>query len=307
MADDPWADDPNDRYGGDAPDAADGPHADLGTYASDRDVEAPNPKKGMGTGVKVLVGLLIGGFLLCAVCCGGFFWEISASGFGADATPAGVRAKADEIFTIDLPQDYQPQIGIGGSLPFSRWVADVRMDMAAYRTPGGGQLQIEKLSFPPEMAGPAERNQMEMQLRPLTEQSNPGGVLFTAAGAAEIRPLTTADGRSVNWTFAEGAAVTRDGTDLGEARQVTGKFEDGSDSYALNLVLTLENYDEDAVVAMLESIELVDPQTEPVPPGNDVPMEEAGVDVTPAGDDSDADIELDADADAAVEMDAEAP
>ncbi|MFH5806002.1 hypothetical protein [Alienimonas sp. DA493] len=276
MADDPWADDPHDpnEYGGDAPNPEDGPHADLGTYASDREVEAPDPQKGMGTGVKVLVGLLIGGGLLIGLCCCGGFWEISASGLTPDDTPAGVRAKTDEILTIDIPDDFTPQVSMGGAIPFMRWFADFRMELAAYQTPGGGQLMLMKLRIP---EGGGDQAQMEAQLRQgMNQDGNNNGVRVDVT-STETRTLVTADGRSIDWQFSEGTGRNQQGADLGAFREVKGTFTDGTDVYILNLTIAEDEYDEAEIVSMLESIELVDPQTEPVPPGNEDVMEEAEV------------------------------
>ncbi|QDT15100.1 hypothetical protein [Alienimonas californiensis] len=276
MADDPWADDPHDpdQYGGDAPNPEDGPHADLGTYASDREVQAPNPQKSMGTGVKILVALLIGGGLLALLCCCGGFWEFSASGITSpDATPAGVRAKTDEILTIDIPDDFNPEISLGGEIPVMRWFVDMRMDVAAYAVPGGGQLMLMKLRVPPGQ----DQAAMEAQLKQSMNQSGNNQNVRVDVTSTETRTLVTADGRSIDWQFSEGTGRGPDGGDLGAFREVKGTFVDGTDVYILNLMIAEDEYDEAEIVSMLESIELVDPQTEPVPPGNEDVMEEAEV------------------------------
>lgn len=304
MADDPWADDPHDpdRYGGDAPNPEDGPNADLGTYASDREVEAPNPKKSMGTGVKVLVALLIGGGLLALLCCGGVFAEYWSSGIlSPDDTPAGVRAKTDEILTIALPDDFNPVIGIGGEIPLLRWTADARMGLVSYSTPGGGQFTVTRIVLPPNAE--AQRAQMEAQLTQGFQQ-NGGGTRVDVADSRTVT-LVTADGRSVDWTFGEGTGRGPDGGDLGAFRKVEGRFVDGTASYALTLTIAEDEYDEAEIISMLESIELVDPQTEPVPPGKEPVTEE---DVMEAAEEAPAGAAADGDAagDAEVDVNAEA-
>ena len=290
MADDPWADDPNDGYGGrydgaGGPDAADGPHADLGTYASDREVEAPNPKAATGCGVKALVLLLLGGGLLAALCCGGFLWE-GMTAMPLDDTPAGVRAKTDEILTLDLPDDYAPELSLGGGVPVMRWLADVRVDKAVYRTPGGGQLQVSKRTYPADLADdPQKRLAVEDSMRQILDAANPRGVIV-AATESGTRTLVTADGRTVDWVFAQGPARGRDGADRGAYRQVTGTIPDGDQEFRLQLDLPEENWDEAAVVSMLESIELIDPQTEPVPADKEAVIEEAVTDEPAATDDA---------------------
>ncbi|NNJ28107.1 hypothetical protein [Alienimonas chondri] len=286
MADDPWADDSRDRDRDDFArnddfarddfgDADDGPHADLGTYASDREVEAPNPKKGVGTAVKVIVGLLVGGGLLALLCCGGLFWELSASGFtNPDVTPAGVRAKTDEMLVIDIPDDFTPEISMGGEMPFARWMGDFRMDLAAYGVPGGGQLMLMKLRIPNEGG---DRQQMEAQMRQSMDQNSNNNGVRVDVTTTETRTLTTADGRDVEWQFSEGTGRSQQGADLGAYHEIKGTFADGTDVYILQLMIADDEYDEAEIVSMLESIELVDPQTEPVPAGKEPVLEEAPV------------------------------
>ena len=278
MADDPWADDPNDRYGGrhgsaEGPDAADGPHADLGTYASDRDVEAPNPKKAVGTGVKVLVGLVVGGGLLAALCCGGVIWD-SFAAVEVDDTPAGVRAKTDELLTLAVPDDYEPRAGRGISLPVLRWIAPARLDAALYDTPGGGRLELVRTHLPPNLPADDREEYRQLLDQQLTGQVG-AGPRFTMT-KSDTRALPTADGRTVAWSFAEGTAGA-----LGDARQVTGTVEEGPDVYTLELLLPEAEYDEAEVVALLQSLAVVTPGVEPVPAGNAAPLEEAEVPVEP--------------------------
>ncbi len=279
--DDPWADDPHDpdEFGGDAPNPEDGPHADLGTYASDREVQAPNPKASVGTGVRVLVWLMIGGGILGVLCCGGLFWEYGASGLATpDDTPAGVRARTDEILTIDLPDDFTPLVGVNAEIPGYRWLGDARMGLAAYAAPGDGQFVLMKIRLPASLE--TQRSEIETKLKQTVEE-NSGGPRVTVA-ETRTRVLPTADGRSVDWRFSEGTGRGRDGADLGAFRQVDGEFVDGTDSYLVRLAIPEADYDEAEIVAMLQSIELVDPQTEPVPAGKEAVMEEAGVELQPA-------------------------
>ena len=292
MADDPWADDPR-RTPGDAPDPVDGPHADLGTYASDRDLDSPNPKKAIGTGVKVIVGLLIAGGLLMLLCCGGLYWEFTGT-MERDETPAGVRARTDEILTLDVPADFEPQLSLRGEIPLLRWIADVRMQMSVYDTPGGGQFLLTKLEVPP--GGGADADQMQAQLQQGLDQNAQAGVRVDVTESSS-RELLTADGRPVTWTFGEGTGRDGEGKDLGPFHEITGRITDGTNVYVLKIAVAEAEYDEAEIVAMLESIRLVDPLTEPVPAGNEVPLDDEAAD---AGTDVDADL----DADPAIDADA---
>ena len=213
------------------------------------------------------------------------FWEYAASGVTPDRTPAGVRARTDEILTIDLPEDFTPLAALSGEIPLMRWVGDARMGLAAYVAPGGGQFMAMRIRLPKPSSMEADRTQIELDFRQQFKQSA-GGVRVDAT-ATETRPLLTADGRTVDWRFSEGTGYDADGAELGAFRQVEGAFRDGRDSYVLRLVLPEAEYDEAEVVSMLESIELVDPQTEPVPPGNE-PVEPAlgAEDADPTADDA---------------------
>ena len=306
MADDPWADDPHDpdAHGGDAPRfdddrAEDGPHADLGTYASDREVEAPNPKKSVGTGVKALVALLLGGGLLAALCCGAGVLDF-VTAFEEERTPAGVRARTDELLTIALPDDYSPRAAYVITMPIARWMADQRLDSALYDTPGGGRFEVTKMRFAAQVAAdPAAQRQMEDQHFEFLKQRRGFMPIFKQT-RSDTRTLLTADGRSVDWTFSEGFEKGMD-----DARQISGTIEDDLVVYTLRWNLPTEEYDEEEVVAMLESIELVDPQTEPVPPGKEDVMEEADVDPDAVEPADVAENDAEPDADAAAESDAE--
>ena len=288
FADDRFADDPRDgAAGGPDPDRGDGPHADLGTYASDRDVLADNPKKGVGTGVKVLVGLLIAGGLACLVCCGSVWMYVSSISNNAVDAPAAVRARTDEILTVDIPETFEPDGAFRMSAPpVVNWFFDFTMDIAGYGTEGGGQLIVVKFAGPPGMSDGASPEEMKGQVETQMQSQNGGGVRVNVE-SSETRTYNTADGRGVDWQFAKGTGVAQDGTTQGPYRQVRGALIDGDDVYVIQLAVPEEEYDEAAVVAMLKSIRLVDPQTEPVPADAETPLRDPAAEgeVVEPGDD----------------------
>ena len=278
MADpnDPWADDARpenytDGPTGHDPHAGDGPHADLGTYASDREVLAENPKKGMGTGVKVLVGLLIAGALSLLVCCGGVWLYISSVAGNAVDDPAAVRARTDEILVVDIPETFEPDGAFRMSAPpVMNWFFDFTMDIAGYGTTGGGQLIVVKFAGPPGMTEGSSPEEVRVQVQSQMQSQNSG--VRVNVESSETRTYNTADGRGVEWQFAEGAGIAQDGTNQGAYRQVRGALIDGDDVYVLQLAVPEEEFDEAAVIAMLKSIRLVDPKTEAVPAEDETPL-----------------------------------
>ena len=295
MADpnDPWADDArpgdyDDAPAGHDPHAGDGPHADLGTYASDREVLADNPKKSLGTGVKVLVGLLIAGALSLLVCCGGVWLYISNVASNAVKEPAAVRARTDEILAVDIPETFEPDGAMRVSAPpVVNWFFDFDMDVAGYQTAGGGQLIVVKFAGPPGMTEGASPEEVRAQVQAQMQSQNSG--VRVNVERSETRTYNTADGRGVAWQFAEGTGVAQDGANQGPYRQVRGTLIDGDDVYILQLAVPEEEYDEAAIVAMLRSIRLVNPKTEAIPAEDETPLEDPAADVD--GDPTDEDLE----------------
>ena len=281
MADpnDPWADDarPDDYADGPAghdPTAGDGPHADLGTYASDREVQADNPKKAVGTGVKILVGLLVAGGAALLVCCGaGWFWISSTAG-DAVREPQAVRARTEEILTVDIPDTFNPTTAAEVTAPpVVNWFFDFKMDLAGYETDGGGELLVLRFAGPQGMTEGADPDEVRMQVESSMRGRQNGSVRVNVE-SSETRTYNTADGRGVDWQFIRGAGLGPDGENLGEFRQVRGTLIDGDDVYILSLAVPEEEYDEAAIVEMLRSIRLVNPKTEAVPADAETPLED---------------------------------
>ncbi|MEM9701100.1 MAG: hypothetical protein AAF907_01500 [Planctomycetota bacterium] len=249
MAEDPWSDDSRDGddFGADSrrfPD--EGPNGELPAPA----------KSGMGCGLKILLALIVGGGLFAVLCCGGVVWEFSSSElFVPDTTPAAVRATTDETITIDIPEDFTPIMAMSGEFPFFRWFADFRMAMVAYQTPGDGQMFVMKVVAPEEGGN---RAQMETQTRQGFNQNNSSQVLFDVK-TTETKTLTTADGMTIDWQFSEGTGRDQSGADLGAFREVSGSFEDDEGVFILQLTIPEEEYDEEEITGMLESIAIPKP------------------------------------------------
>ncbi|MCA9109386.1 MAG: hypothetical protein KDA52_05535, partial [Planctomycetaceae bacterium] len=74
------------------------------------------PKSGMSTGVKVLIGCGVVGGLMALVCCGGFVYLGSQFAGMMTEDPAEIRAIQEDIADIDLPDGFSPKGGANGEL-----------------------------------------------------------------------------------------------------------------------------------------------------------------------------------------------
>ena len=164
--------------------------------------------------------------------------------------------------------------------PIVNLFADFSFDVAVYKAPGegqnvDGQLAIVKFAGPEGMGDDPAK--LEAQVGTQMQAQDTGGVKVNVA-SSETRTIPTADGRPVKWVFAEGTGVRQDGSDAGPFRQVRGTILDGDTIYVLQSVLPEDQYDEAEIEGMLRSIALIDPATQPVPPGNEAVMEDPAAD-----------------------------
>ena len=185
------------------------------------DEPAPTRKKGMSTGVKVLLALGALGGVSVLACCGGTVWWASSQKPVED--PAEIRAMTDEIIGIEIPDQYQPMVGMDID------VFVVQMTMLMYQDGANGNLMICDVQAPSQ--GEADQELQEQQLRQQLSQQNVGA-------------------ETLLFTFSE--AEDQNGTAY---RQVSGTIPSRTGGFGfLILQATEAGYDEEAVVKMLESI-----------------------------------------------------
>ncbi len=201
------------------------------------DEPAPTRKKGMSTGVKVLLALGALGGVSVLACCGGTVWWASSQKPVED--PAEIRAMTDEIIGIEIPDQYQPMVGMDID------VFVVQMTMLMYQDGANGNLMICDVQAPSQ--GEADQELQEQQLRQQLSQQNVGAELTILN--SEEREID-ANGETLLFTFSE--AEDQNGTAY---RQVSGTIPSRTGGFGfLILQATEAGYDEEAVVKMLESI-----------------------------------------------------
>ena len=143
-------------------------------------------KPGMSTGVKVLIGVLVGGGLLSLLCCGGFvfFGYTMAKKAEIKAAPEEVRAVATQIADQELDQE-QTQMQL------DQQFAGIK-DM--YQQQSMGQYY-----FPEPLTG------SESETRELTVQGEPVEFLFTKGHGS----MSDQDMRQVEGTYSANGGRVR--------------------------------------------------------------------------------------------------
>lgn len=200
----------------------------------------PSPSPGMSTGMKVLMGLLIFSALSLVVCCGGAYWFLSNSTTTTN-NPAEIDAMRDKIATIVLPAVYEPGAGVGFN------VFDiVKMDMVAYgrsKDPENGGIVLM------QMSGSSITEKDDLRLEFEKEAEKQGTNQDINVTSQETRTFTI-DGEEVDFEFVTGTRPESDEV----VHQVVGLFKGREGVAFLMIFETDNNWDEEEVVRMIESI-----------------------------------------------------
>lgn len=201
--------------------------------------EQPPPKKRNVTLIILAVVAVIGGGLLL-VCCGGIFYFMQSIEEQTTHVPAEVIERTKEIAQIDIPEEYEPKLATGMNMVF------FSMQVVRYeRADGNGLLILGEVGVPMEDMQQAQEDQMQDAINQAGQNQRTLQIQKTETREFEIR------GRTVPFEFAEGT-LAQDGV---EYRQITGMFPTEDGTGFLTLQVPEENYDEAAVVQMIESIE----------------------------------------------------
>jgi hypothetical protein len=215
----------------------------------------PPRKQGMSSTAKVLIILgSIAGVSLLA-CCGGVVfvgWKFQevAKNFAANLTtndPQEVRARTARIMHIDIPEQFPPMMAL--DLVFMKEII--------YGTPNNPNkpmlliVQIDK-GFLGQQGGANTKQQRQEILQQMKQQGQQSGNMNTDIDeeSSETREFTI-DGEKVPFEFIKGTA--RGG---GPSRQVVGVIPGREGVIMLMMMVPESDYDEAAVVRMLESIRL---------------------------------------------------
>lgn len=234
------------------------------------------------SGLKILLMVLIGGGVMLLVCCGGGYWAFQkfiGQSFTMDADQ--IRAKTSEISSIEMPGGYEPRMAMdlsGLGLP---------MKMVAYGR-GQDQQSVIMLMQASDAAGGQGITRQDFE-DAMAQQGQDQNI---QVGSREIRVFDYA-GEEHSFEFASGTTRQSDAA----MRQVSGMFPTEGGLAFLMMVDAEEDWDDDAVMRMIESTggqylrteedeaqEASEPQQEQDEPesAEAEPAEEAAADTTPA-------------------------
>jgi len=193
------------------------------------------PKRGMSTGLKVL--LILGGLfgLLTVLCCGGVFYFVNKVANAFTNDPAQIAAIQEEVIDIETPPGVAPQSGLDvGFFGFE-------VKMAIYAGERNEMLMIMQM---PGMVTEAEmRQKMDENFQ------KQGRKKELEIQSREVRRINI-DGQEVPFEFATGTDQ-----DSGETiRMVTGTFPGRGGTAMLLYIVRESEWDEEEVMTMLRSI-----------------------------------------------------
>jgi hypothetical protein len=246
----------------------------------------PPRKQGMSSTAKVLIILgSIAGVCLLA-CCGGVAfvgWKFQdfAKNFAANLStndPQEIRARTAKIVHIDIPEQFPPAVAI--DVVFMKEILYGTLDKP--NRPLLVIVEIDK-NFLGAQGGGSAKQQREEILRQMRQQGQQAGNMNTELDeeSSETREFTI-DGEKVPFEFIKGTA--RGG---GPTRQIVGVFPGREGMVMLMVMVPESDYDEAAIMRMLESIRLPrDESDDESTSGSEMP--EKGDATAPASDDESA-------------------
>jgi hypothetical protein len=204
----------------------------------------PPARRGMGTGVKVLLtlGIVFGGLLL--LCCGGIGFYVYSIGHSFTTDPAAVRQITAKIVTIDLPPQFAPVVaGDNVSIPLT----GVSFSLAVYaENPAGNTIMLAAIKG--KDIEHTSQEQLERQLKQTTA-TQPGGAKQIAVEETHQRKITVR-GKPVSFTFSTGKEVQSGKPWL----QASGMFQSDSGMTMFTFSGDASKYSEDQVAQIVESI-----------------------------------------------------
>ncbi|MGE3316759.1 MAG: hypothetical protein AB7O26_16700 [Planctomycetaceae bacterium] len=197
------------------------------------------PKPGMSTGVKILIALVVlfGGGVL--VCCGGFAYFTYMFMPQIETTPAAINAVRDEIVTITLPPELEPESAIKMDnfiMSFKTAHYESKDDKSSFSI---DEINAKMGDAPPDQ---------DVQLRDAMEKQ--GQRRPIKADESSVKKLKV-KGADVDFTFSKGV----DSATGKKKRQVTGSFPGKGGKASLTYQADEESYKEDDVIKMIESIQ----------------------------------------------------
>ena len=194
----------------------------------------PKPR-GMSATAKVL--LILGGLfgVGCVLCCGGFMY-MGARAVSMD--PDGVQKVTAEIADMEIPDNFTPQ----QSMNFGMFGSGMKTVIYVDKDHPGSMLMLMQMSIG---MGNDAKQQADFE-----KGFQQGGAqnANVKKESIELRDFEIR-GKTAQFQFIKG--TTDDGKSV---RQVNGAFSGKGGAAMLMLLVPEENYDEEAVVKMIESI-----------------------------------------------------
>ncbi|WP_417391931.1 hypothetical protein [Gimesia sp.] len=219
--------------------------SDDNFYSEDNDFppeSSSQPKPGMSTGVKVLLALLGFGGICMLLCCGGLYYFAQQVGMEFTQNKARVREVQQEITDITIPDSFEPQAAMTMKV--------MNMRMAIYEhDPRPGELFLLSM-------GIADDGMLDMDKEFQRSMKNQNQQQRELNITKEEQREFNIDGEKIKFNFAEG--TDKSGK---EFHQVSGVFPGKLGAAFLFLQIASENYNEEEIVQMIESIRL--PSKEP--------------------------------------------
>ncbi|QDT97070.1 hypothetical protein [Gimesia aquarii] len=214
-------------------------------YSEDNDSQpdefSAQPKPGMSKGVKVLLIILGAGSLCLLLCCGGLFYAARNMDIKMKVTEkkAEIITIQNEITEITIPETFKPMAGVTFS------VVGKGMKMAMYEPVSKqGVLILMSLSVPDDGMIDMEK-EFRDSLNNQNQNQNQRQLDITKEETREFM----IKGKKLNFTFAEGTDQ-----DKTKFHQVTGVFPGKGGPAFIMLQIQADEYNEEEIVKMIESI-----------------------------------------------------
>ncbi|MGQ0633920.1 MAG: hypothetical protein ACT4QC_04880 [Planctomycetaceae bacterium] len=200
-------------------------------------------KQGMSTAAKVLLTLGVIGGICALLCCGGMFlvgWQFQKFAKNAMVDdPAAVRQRTDQIVTLEVPPGFEPKQAFDFVL----------MRGVVYTKGAGDDALLVLMEFGNQMIGNQQQQREQMRETLRQQQAQRGGGFPDLQDRETESREYTVKGEKASFEFVKG--TTREGKAM---REVSGSFLTQNGVAMLMLRVPAEEYDEAAVVKMIESI-----------------------------------------------------
>jgi len=207
------------------------------------------PKKSSGGGMKILLILLGIAGVGALVCCGGVGVFVYKSMPTVTQVPSEVTANSKKILDTEIDEEtWEPSMSLEMSIP---WTMDMRMANFSSKKDEGG-LVLTRMTLKVQ-----DQNQSQEEIDRQLEQS-----LSQSGGGAQGQPMPalavekseeiklTMLGQEATLMLSTGKRV---GDDETEWKELKGHVRDGEDIIVIKLQLQSENFDLEAIKAMLEA------------------------------------------------------